>query len=80
MKYFVLAALAVMLSGCENKTWIKEDGVCITPEEKQKAAEIAKSFFQNTPRSLSGNDQDLDDAISTAAYQSRIMYCSNSIS
>jgi hypothetical protein len=75
-KYVVLLAL-LLLTGCydnEAPFWI-ERHVPTTPEERVAVAAMTEKILAATPDSLSGHDQDWDDAIERAKESAEEICC-----
>jgi hypothetical protein len=60
----LLCGLILLLCGCEN-TWHPKRQI-ETPEERRCVVEQEARIMSNVPKTLSGHDQDWDDAIKAA--------------
>lgn len=70
MKTIILLLAALALSGCAKTIWI-ERREPTTEAERKAVAEQAALLLASTPRHISGDDQDWDDAIAEAYRQAR---------
>jgi hypothetical protein len=72
-----LAALFVIfLAGCEDdKMYWSERHEPTTDVERQAVAEQVQKIMAATPRTLSGSDQDWDDAIDAATRSAKATCC-----
>lgn len=66
MKLSVLLLPLLLLTGCGPDIWYQERNTPTTDAERRAVAEQAEKILAATPRSLSGHDQDWDDAIRQA--------------
>ncbi len=72
---FAACLLSSVLCGCgDNERWI-ERRLPTTDEERKLCAEHVEKIISQVPRTLSGHDQDWDDAIAQAHYQATMMLC-----
>lgn len=76
-KVVSLAALAsvMLLSGCAREPVWVERHVPITDAERAAVAAMIEKILAATPRTLSGHDQDWDDAISEARRTAEATLC-----
>lgn len=72
-KLLLIASLLVF-SGCAKTLWV-ERCVPTTEAERKAITEHVEKILAATPRTLSGHDQDWDDAISEAHRQARQTVC-----
>lgn len=63
------------LCGCADSISWTQRVVPTTDEERQKVAEHAERVLAGTPRTLSGHDQDWDDAIAQAHRDAVAVFC-----
>lgn len=70
----LLLAAVLLFAGCSNKIrWIEEREL-VNDSARQAAAQHAEKILGATPTTLSGHDQDWDDAIAEAEKQARNLF------
>lgn len=70
----LLLLSAILLVGCERTTWC-ERREPTTDAERKAVAEHAERILAATPKTLSGHDQDWDDAIAQAHRSAAYYLC-----
>ncbi len=73
-KRLVGIVLVALLSGCSETRWIDTCEVT-SIEQRQEIAKHVQAILRATPATLSGNDQDWDDAIRQAHSSATQLYC-----
>jgi hypothetical protein len=68
-------ALALLLCGCEEKRWWVVRNEPTTDAERQAVAEQVARILSSAPATLSGHDQDWDDAIRQATESAKESLC-----
>lgn len=72
----IFAASLLLFAGCDDdKRWYAVRYVPTTEAERKAVAEQVAKIMSATPRSLSGNDQDWDDAIKAATHSAMTSLC-----
>ncbi len=75
MKKLILILILCLTTGCEMQTGWEERTIPTTDIERDKVARHVEAIMERTPRTLSGHDQDWDDAIRMAEVQARATIC-----
>lgn len=77
MKFSRLLLLlpVLALAGCADRSYWHERHEPTTDAERQAVTAHVEKLLAATPRTLSGNDQDWDDAIAEASRQARFTLC-----
>ncbi len=66
MNKLFLVAIVLSVTGCSSEVYWDTRKRCVTQEQVDKASSLAKDFLSSTPNTLSGDDQDYDDAVIAA--------------
>ncbi len=74
MKIVLLLCLSIVLCGCEEQRFWRIDQMPLTEAERKAVADQEARILAGTPHTLSGHDQDWDDAIA-AAHKAAIESC-----
>ena len=73
MKTTITILLAALLTGC-GTAW-SPDRKPETPEERAAVDRMVLNILTNTPKTMSGHDQDWDDAILAAELVAKRTHC-----
>lgn len=71
----MIVTAGFLASGCYPRAYWRESYEPMTDAERKAVAEHAEKILAATPRTLAGDDQDWDDAISEAHNQARRTVC-----
>lgn len=74
MRILILIASSALLVGCGHREWILKHEPT-TDAERKAVAEHVEKILSATPKTLSGHDQDWDDAIAMAHRQAVEYLC-----